>query len=114
MNFVRHIEKKKFNSKVNYCPECGEKLIYVCKAHGCFKPLDEAEPEHSYCRECRTKREDRKEKVIDVAKKGAETASVFVIAPAIKVIQEKGPKIAEQVAEKAVDIAAEAIKKKKL
>jgi len=49
-----------------------------------------------------------------VAKKGAETASVFVIAPAIKVIQEKGPKIAEQVAEKAVDIAAEAIKKKKL
>lgn len=61
--------KKKFNSKVNYCPECGAKLIYVCKAHGCFKPLDEAEPEHSYCNECRTKREDRKEQAIDVTKK---------------------------------------------
>lgn len=58
--------------------------------------------------------ERTEKKLIDVAKKGAETASVFVIAPAIKVIQEKGPKIAEQVAEKAVDIAAEAIKKKKL
>ena len=58
--------KKKYSAKINYCPECGEKLIYVCKAHGCFKPLDEAEPEHSYCRECRTKREDRKEQAIDL------------------------------------------------
>ena len=114
MNVVRHTEKKKYNSKVNYCPECGEKLIYVWKAHGCFKPLDEAEPEHNYCRECRTKREDRKEKTIDVAKKGAKAASVVVIAPAIKVIQKDGAKLAEQVSHKAVNVAAEVIKKKKL
>lgn len=61
--------KKKYSAKINYCPECGEKLIYVCKAHGCFKPLDEAEPEHSYCRECQTDRDDRKETVKAVAKK---------------------------------------------
>ena len=111
MNFVRHTEKKKFNSKVNYCPECGEKLIYVCKSHGCFKPLDEAEPEHSYCNECRTKREDRKEKAIKKKKKGAEVAG-FVAVPAIKVLKKEAPKIAEQVAEKAVNVAAEVIKKK--
>lgn len=112
--FCKTHRKKKFNSKVNYCPECGEKLIYVCKAHGCFKPLDEAEPEHSYCRECRTKREDRKENVKTVAKKGAKAVSVVVIAPTIKVIQKDGAKLAEQVAHKAVNVAAEAIKKKKL
>ena len=110
--FCKTHRKKKFNSKVNYCPECGEKLIYVCKAHGCFKPLDEAEPEHSYCRECRTKREDRKETVKAVAKKGAEVAGVVAV-PAIKVLQKEAPKIAEQVAEKAINVAAEAIKKKK-
>lgn len=105
--------KKKFNSKVNYCPECGAKLIYVCKAHGCFKPLDEAEPEHSYCKECRTKREDRKEQAIDVTKKGAQVVAVLAV-PAIKVLKKEAPKIAEQVAEKAINVAAEAIKKKKL
>ncbi len=41
MNVVRHTEKRNIVQKINYCPECGEKLIYVCKAHGCFKPLDE-------------------------------------------------------------------------
>ena len=105
--------KKKYSAKINYCPECGEKLIYVCKAHGCFKPLDEAEPEHSYCRECRTKREDRKETVKAVAKKGAEIAGVVAV-PAIKVLQKEAPKIAEQVAENAINVAADAIKKKKL
>lgn len=105
--------KKKYSAKINYCPECGEKLIYVCKAHGCFKPLDEAEPGHSYCRECRTKREDRKETVKAVAKKGAEIAGVVAV-PAIKVLQKEAPKIAEQVAEKAINVAADAIKKKKL
>lgn len=91
--------KKKYSSKVNYCPECGEKLIYVCKTHGCFKPLDETEPEHSYCRKCHTKREDRKDKVIDVAKKGAQVAGVVAV-PAIKLLQKEAPKIAEQVAQK--------------
>lgn len=110
--FCKTHRKKKFNSKVNYCPECGEKLIYVCKSHGCFKPLDEAEPEHSYCNECRTKREDRKENVKAVAKKGAKSVSVVVIAPAVKVIQKDGAKLAEQVAHKAVNVAAEVIKKK--
>lgn len=105
--------KKKFNSKVNYCPECGAKLIYVCKEHGCFKPLDEAEPEHSYCNECRTKRENRKEQAIDVTKKGAQVVAVVAV-PAIKVLKKEAPKIAEQVAEKAINVAAEAIKKKKL
>ena len=105
--------KKKYSAKINYCPECGEKLIYVCKAHGCFKPLDEAEPEHSYCRECRTKREDRKEQAIDVTKKGAQVVAVVAV-PAIKVLKKEAPKIAEQVAEKAINVAAEAIKKKKL
>lgn len=112
--FCKTHRKKKFNSKVNYCPECGEKLIYVCKSHGCFKPLDEAESEHSYCNECRTKREDRKENVKAVAKKGAKAVSVVVIAPIIKVIQKDGAKLAEQVAHRAVNVAAEAIKKKKL
>mgnify|MGYP000421978446 CR=1 FL=1 len=113
MNVVKHTEKKKYSAKINYCPECGEKLIYVCKSHGCFKPLDEAEPEHSYCNECRTKREDRKENVKAVAKKGAEVVGVIAV-PAIKVLQKEAPKIAEQVAEKAINVAAEAIKKKKL
>lgn len=104
--------KKKYSAKINYCPECGEKLIYVCKSHGCFKPLDETEPEHSYCRGCQTNRDDRKEKVKTVAKKGAKAASVVVIAPAVKVIQKDGAKLAEQVAHKAVNVAAEVIKKK--
>lgn len=44
-------------------------------------------------------------------KKGAEVAG-FVAVPAIKVLKKEAPKIAEQVAEKAVNVAAEVIKKK--
>lgn len=104
--------KKKYSVKVNYCPECGEKLIYVCKAHGCFKPLDETEPDHSYCHGCQTKRDDLKEKIKDGAKKGAKAAGAVVVVPAVKVIQKDGAKIVEQVAHKAVNVAAEVINKK--
>lgn len=44
-------------------------------------------------------------------KKGAQVVGVVAV-PAIKVLQKEAPKIAEQVAEKAVNVAAEVIKKK--
>lgn len=44
-------------------------------------------------------------------KKGAQFAGVVAV-PAIKVLKKEAPKIAEQVAQKAVNVAAEVIKKK--
>lgn len=104
-------QKKKYNAKVNYCPECGEKLIYVCKTHGCFKPLDETQPKHEYCFECETKREDRKYQAKQIAKKAG--AGVAVVAvPFVKAIESDAVKVAKNAGHKVVDIAINVAKKK--
>ena len=104
-------QKKKYSSKVNYCPECGEKLIYVCKIHGCFKPLDETQPKHEYCFECETKREDRKYQAKQIAKKGAAVFGAAVIVPAKKALEKDAGKLAQDAVHHAVNVAAKVIKK---
>lgn len=104
-------QKKKYNAKVNYCPECGEKLIYVCKTHECFKPLDETQPKHEYCFACKTKREDRKYQVKQMAKKGVAGVGVAVVVPAKIALQKDVGKLAQQAVHRAVNVAAKAIKK---
>ena len=58
---------KKYDSKIKYCPECGTKLIYVCKSRNCYKPLVNSDPRHCYCAECQSLRDDRLNKLKDNA-----------------------------------------------
>lgn len=109
--------KKKFNANVNYCPECGTKLVYVCKAYGCFKPLDKNQlndPRHKYCKEDESKHQQNIAKIQACLKKGAAVggAVVAVVAkPALKELQDGGAEIAKQAAQKAVRVAKNVIKK---
>lgn len=105
-------KNKKFNSKINYCPECGTKLIYVCKTHKCYKPLDETQPEHEYCRECEANRQDRHDKVVSLAKKGGKAFAAAVVVPAAKVAEKKGGLLAKEVAGKGMDVVINVVKKK--
>ncbi len=61
---------KKYSANINYCPECGTKLIYVCSSHNCFKPLDISEPKHRICAECEAKRDDKMNQFKDFAATG--------------------------------------------
>ena len=105
-------KKKKFNSKINYCPECGTKLVYVCKTHKCYKPLDETQPEHEYCMECETNRQDRRDKAVALAKKGGGTFAAAVVIPIAKEVEKKGGLLAKEVAGKGMDVVINAVKKK--
>lgn len=105
-------KNKKFNSKINYCPECGTKLIYVCKTHKCYKPLDETQPEHEYCRECEANRQDRRDKAVALAKKGGGAVAAAVVVPALQVVDKKGGALAKEVAGKGMDVVINVVKKK--
>lgn len=105
-------QNKKFNSKINYCPECGTKLVYVCKSHKCYKPLDLTALNHEYCQSCETLRQDRKDKAVELAKKGGGVVVAAVVVPALKVVDKKGGVLAKEVAEKGMDAIAKAVKKK--
>ena len=104
-------KNKKFNSKINFCPECGTKLIYVCKTHKCYKPLDETQLGHEYCRECEANRQDRHDKAVALAKKGGAVASVVVV-PALQVVNKKGGALVKEVAGKGMDVVINVVKKK--
>ena len=36
-------KKKTFKSNINFCPECGSKLVAVCKTKNCYQVLDDPE-----------------------------------------------------------------------
>lgn len=105
-------KNKKFNSKINYCSECGTKLIYVCKTHKCYKPLDETQPGHEYCRECEANRQDRRDKAVALAKKGGGAVAAAVVVPALQVVDKKGGALAKEVAGKGMDVVINVVKKK--
>lgn len=103
---------QKFSSKINYCPECGTKLIYVCKSLKCYKPLDANNHDHVYCFECDTKRKDQRDKAIDFAKKGVTTISAFVVVPFAKALEKDAGKMAQKAAHGLADAAAKIVKNK--
>ena len=105
-------KKQKFNPKINYCPECGTKLIYVCKSLKCYKPLDADNHDHVYCFECDTKRKDQRDKAIDLAKKGVSVVSAAVVVPFAKALEKDAGKMAQKAAHCLADTAAKIIKNK--
>ena len=105
-------QNKKFNSKINYCPECGTKLVYVCKSHKCYKLLDLTAPNHEYCQSCEAIRQDKKDKAVELAKKGGKAIAAAVVVPAVKVVEKKGGLLAKEVAGKGMDVVINVVKKK--
>ena len=75
INCSLHIKKKKQKADVEYCPECGEKLIYVCKV--CFREIQDSGLKHNTCRLCEVEKMEKKEKAVqtakDIAGKGVKT-----------------------------------------
>ncbi len=99
-------KKKKYDVSVNYCPICGEKLIFVCKSSKCFKPIEDKGPKHNICEECIAKREDMKAEVENKVKKvgGAAVAAVGAVfsKEIMKVAKDGGKKVAEKVVKEVI------------
>ncbi len=112
-------KKRKYDAKTNYCPECGTELIYVCKSFKCYKPLDISDGNHSYCFECQAKRNDDKDKAIELVKKAGGAAVAFgtvaIVEPLKKdageAIKNAGKKIAQKIIKKGDDVVNNIIKK---
>ena len=87
--------KKKFDSKTNYCPICGEKLIYVCASINCYNPIEDKGPKHRICESCVQERKDLQDKVVNDCKKVADAGIVFlggVAAVFINTLKNSGEK----------------------
>ena len=70
--------KRKFDSKINYCPICGEKLIYVCASMNCYNPIEDKGPKHRICESCVQERKDLQDNVVNNCKKGGKVAIAFI------------------------------------
>ncbi len=58
---------KKFSTKVNYCPVCGSKNIYICPR--CFREIQDLGPSHRLCEFCEAEKQDKIDKLEDSVKK---------------------------------------------
>ena len=93
-------KKKKFPNTTNYCPNCGEKLVFVCKAINCYKPIEDIGPKHSVCEECEAKRKDTKDSIIKGGKQVAAGAGAIVVAAFSK----EGMQVVKKAATKAAKV----------
>lgn len=109
-----NLKDKVFSNNVNYCPNCGSKLIFVCKK--CHKEIEDLGPEHALCNRCIADKTAKKQKVEDKVKNTTEKivgiavgAVVFpVVAGAKKIAKDKGGEIGNAIK----DVAINALKKK--
>ena len=79
-NCPMYIKQITFPAEDQFCKRCGQPLIFACKS--CLKPIDDKGPEHIKCTLCEAKAADRKQKIINTAKTGAELAfTVVTVVP---------------------------------
>ena len=83
----------------------------ICKSHKCYKLLDLTAPNHEYCQSCEAIRQDKKDKAVELAKKGGKAIAAAVVVPAVKVVEKKGGLLAKEVAGKGMDAVIKAVKK---
>lgn len=71
-------KKKKFDSDVNFCPNCGAPLVLVCAK--CFGPLEDKGPSHTLCGFCEAVEQKKIEKlagkVVDAADQAKDKAGI--------------------------------------
>ena len=86
-----HIKKVKLKATDEFCPKCGEPLVFVCKK--CFSEIQDLGAEHTKCTHCMEEAQAKKEQTIDKAKDMAKKAGVAVVgvggAVAAKVMQDE-------------------------
>lgn len=81
----------KFKQADNFCPNCGKELVYVCAS--CFEKIEDMGATVRFCKECESKRAEKKEKIktgVDTAKKFASKGAA--VAPTV-VKFAKDPKV---------------------
>ena len=86
-----HIKKIKLKATDEFCPKCGESLVFVCKK--CFGEIQDLGPEHNKCTHCmeaaQAKKEQRIDKAKDVAKKAGGAVMGVGGAVVVKVLQDE-------------------------
>lgn len=111
-----HTRKKRQNNKVNYCPKCGTKNIYVCPR--CFREIEDLGPDHRLCEYCEADEKAKLAKIGDTVKSvggkvvaGAAAAGGIAVAAAAKAGETEIGKVAAKVGKGAVEAAVKIIKK---
>lgn len=73
---IEHGRRTYQKVEVNYCPECGTRLVYVCQK--CFSEMeDKKNPNQCICDSCEAEKAAKKEKLKDDAKKAALKVGAF-------------------------------------
>ena len=106
--------KQKFDASYQFCPICGQELVFVCAKAKCYNQIEDTGIKHRICRSCEAKTKENENKVLDIGKKaGAGVAAVVVgVAGTIgKNIVKEGKSAAVKKGEKVVKaVAKEAVK----
>lgn len=91
-NNCKAFEKTNYGPDLQYCSACGSELVFVCKK--CGKKIEDLGSKHTICASCEADRQDRLDRVADVAK-GVATG-VGAVATAAAAVAIKAPGVAKQ------------------
>lgn len=101
-----NIKRVKQKSNVDYCPVCGERLVFVCSK--CFCEIEDLGPKHKHCRNCEAIAADKKDKAKENVQKVAGVAGAAVVS-AVAFVGKKGLDAVKKEAGAAVSDAAKTL-----
>ena len=104
-----HRDRVKQSPEMNYCPKCGETLIFVCNK--CFCEIEDISPDHKICASCEAIQAQKKNERIEKMKKAGKTAGTGVIALGTAVIAKASPQLQKAVIDKGAKIFVDLGKK---
>ncbi len=107
-NCEQRQKKIKYKSSDEYCPKCGSRLIFVCNK--CFSQIEDIDPSHKICKRCEAESQEKKDKVIDIAKGVAAAAGSGVLLFGTNIVHGIANNIGKDIKKEAVDIGTKAIK----
>lgn len=108
-NCSLHKEKLKQKPDMNYCPMCGEKLVFVCAK--CFCEIENIDYDHRICALCEVKRSQKKGAVAGAAKDGAKAVGKLALGVAVGVGGKAIPQLQKGMVSKYGKIAVDVGKK---
>lgn len=102
-----------FGADVNFCPNCGTPLVYVCSK--CHKQIEDIDYSHRTCSLCEAKAEEHRQNVLNGAKNLGGKAIAIASPIAIGIVAKVGKNLQKDVVNKGVkvveNVAAKIIKK---
>ena len=105
-----HRSKKLLKYDMLYCKSCGNPTVPMCKTKGCYTPITEEDWHKTICEKCEIEKQEKRDKIVDLAKKAPKAIPAAVAPLANPEIRNKAIAVAKQAVPAAKQVAKVAFK----